>query len=409
MKTSLPRWLVYLSSCAIVLHVVTTAATAQDYQVTRQDYDYLQHYSVINAFDSALINYVFGEVQVGNQTQRRRILPDTVLKLDSVLYNGNSTGNQTTLAAALRTHPFVIDSLDSLVCFHRELRARMINAESGEYTVLWRFNDRSEFVVQLCRQSDNVVLAILDSVGVDSSSSLTANAAVPYGTHFEQWSRVSVLPPGLASTQVYLRVVPRLLGNGPFGMTAFRVHSRMSRSLLYGQSASNQAGDSIPYHDSVRFHLIVQSFNDEFAEKCYFSERNYLELAGAQGDSLRSAFFVVDSAYYNASGMRRFLPITCNQAKERLRLHQMSTGTTVTNSANGLVVHTNQPTSTIVMTWFDLSGRYVSEQRSVSVTGDGTMVPYPTGLPMQPYLLRWYEDRSGTFGTLLVPTTSGQR
>jgi hypothetical protein len=409
MNAVIVRLIYHVLFCGITGLTCASLARAQDYQVTLQDYQYLQQYSVINAFDSAVVNYVFGEVRVGNQTLQRQVLPDTILKLDSVLYNGNSTGNQTTLAAALRTHPFLIDSLDSMISFHRELRARMVNSETGEYTSAWRFNDRSEFVVQLCRQSDNAVLATLDSVGIDSSSALSTNAAIPYGTQVGQWSRKSTIPSGLTNMQVYVRVMPRVIGTGPYGMTAFRNQSRMSRRLLYGHSADAQAGDSIPFHDSVRFHFIIQSYVNEYAEYCYFTERNYLELSTEQGDSLLSAFFVLDTTFYDANGVLRFTPIPCDQAKERQRLQALSAGFTATTNVDGIVFRARGPLTTVVLAWFDMAGRQVTEQRSVLIASEGTIVPYPRGLSPQPYILRWYETSSGAVGTHVVPIVSGQK
>lgn len=42
------------------------AAQHHVYQVTNNDHEYLQHYTVLAAFDSTVVSYVFGEGHVGS-------------------------------------------------------------------------------------------------------------------------------------------------------------------------------------------------------------------------------------------------------------------------------------------------------------------------------------------------------
>jgi len=130
--------------------------------------------------------------------------------------------------------------------------------------------DVTEFVVQIVDASSNSVLATIDSVGVDTTNANDTSNPPYYGTSVATWCRSASLPQGVLGQTVYVRVVPKRYGSTPYGLTASRIGSRMSRSLLYGCSET--------------------------------------ELASNQSDSLLSLFYVQDCNYSSPNGFRNARP-----------------------------------------------------------------------------------------------------
>jgi hypothetical protein len=392
-----------MAAALLLLLGAVSVCTSQHhvYQVTKDDYEYLQHYTLLAAFDSAVVSYVFGEVQVGSAGGSRRIRLDTLLQLDSMLYNGPGLGVQTTLMAALRTRSFVIDSSDETLWFHRELRSRNFSGITNAFTSAWRFMDVTEFVVQIVDDSSNSVLATVDSVGLDSTAANGTGNPPYYGTNVATWSRSASLPQDVHGHTVYVRVVPKRYGSTPYGLTASRIGSRMSRSLLYGCSETELSGDSISVHDSVRFALIVENHWDEFSEFCGVRGADYLELSSNQSDSLLGLFYVQDSSYSNPNGLRRFFPLTCEQAKARRYQQDVGKSSVVAEaSSHGVRLRSTGQGSTVVLSWIDNRGALLTEQQTVAIAIEWTEVPAPMSLARGLYFARWIDPASNSIGTV---------
>jgi len=287
------------------------------YQVTPEDADFLQHYSVIAAFDSITVSYVFGEVSIGTALQSRRIRLDTLLKQDGTLYNGSASGDQTTLGAALHTRTFLLTGTDSVIYFRRELTARNVNAITGAFTSSWRLDDGSEFLLQVVRAVDGIVLAVIDSVGISATGSYSTATPAVYGTSVNDWCRAVNVTPVMRGANVYLRILPRRSGSSPYGMSATRSVSHLSRRALFGCYQGDTLGSSYTYHMEQRFQAILGYLSYEYATYCSLSPFDYLELKPDEMDSILRLFFVPDPLYSSIQGEHRYKPADCGQAKAR--------------------------------------------------------------------------------------------
>lgn len=375
----------------------------QDMQVTKADYEYLQHYTVLNVFDSVSVSYVVGEFRVGNGSAERRVPLDTLLKTDATLVNSGGEGSQSVLSAVLRTKPVTIDTSDTYIRFHRELRARAVDPQTLQSTSAWKFDDRSEFLLHIVRASDDVVLYTIDSVGIDSTSSYQSGQTPLFGTQVAQWCRDVAIPGGLAGTAVYFRIEPRQYGSCDYGMSAGRTALRLSRAIMYGCNPMSQTDDAITLYDSVRFAMILQDKLTELATTCKITAFDYLELTDQQGDSLLHSLFTLDTSYYNASGLRRMIPRQCEQAKTTLaRSGQSRQSISVQQVGPDVRFRPSHGPSHIVISWFDSRGALVVSQSVIQVVQPFTSVPIPTTVSVGPLYMRWYAAEHGLYGALSV-------
>lgn len=383
----------------IAMVVVASNMHAQDVQVTRADYDYLQHYSVMNVFDSVAVSYVVGEFRVGNSVAERRVHLDTLLRLDSMVVNTGGAGVQTTLAGRLRSEVVTLTPGDSTIRFHRELRARAVEPYGMRATAAWKFDDRSEYVVQIVRASDNVVLATIDSVGIDSTTTYSTQMTPLYGTAVAQWCRQVSVPNGTSGVPIYFRIEPRQYGTSVYGMTAGRSALRCSRSLMYGCNDLSQPWNEIAVMDSLRFSMIVHHKLNDLATTCAVAPFDYLELTKEQGDSLFKLLFVLDTSYYQANGSRRWFPVPCHMAKATTsRMLGTDHGIVIQHGTQAVRIRSDKGERRLLLSWYDSSGALVAEQASVNVATSLVTVPVP-GHAAGPLYLQWYDVTSGAYGT----------
>ena len=80
-----------------------------------------------------------------------------------------------------------------------------------------RILDQTEFVTQLVKASNGVVIGALDSVGVDQNPN--SILAQRYGTEPDVMNIERNIPQGYGGEEVFIRVSPRRYGPTPYGMT----------------------------------------------------------------------------------------------------------------------------------------------------------------------------------------------
>lgn len=383
-------------SLVVPLHSLAQHTIA--YQVTPEDTEFLQHYSIIAAFDSIAVSYVFGEVSIGTTLQSRRIRLDTLLKQDGTLYNGSASGDQTTLGAALRTGTFQLATTDSIIYFRRELSARNVNATTGAFTSSWRFDDGSEFLAQIVRASDGVVLAVIDSVGIGATGSYSVAMPVVYGTSANDWCRTASVVPAMRGIDVYLRILPKRSGSSPYGMSATRSASHLSRRALFGCFQGDTLGNNYAYHMGQRFQAILGYLSYEYATYCSLSPFDYLELKPDEMDSILHVFFIPDPLYASIQGERRYKPADCGQAKAR---HAASMTTSPLHhlqmmaDEHGITIVNQDGPATIQLAIYGSNGRMQYDYGRVTLA-QGRTVLSNTPLPA-----------SGTYFVLVVDRENG--
>jgi hypothetical protein len=148
-------------------------------------------------------------------------------------YHGlNCQGTDTLLERQSRTENFFMPSGPGEVKYFRRLSARpkcgtvgpLQGSETGGngtweddwYRVgVGNILDRSEWVIQVVRASDNTVLFNIDSVGVNPNPE--SIYAQRYGQYPTQMSHTRNLPSGYAGQEVYIRISPRRWGPTPAG------------------------------------------------------------------------------------------------------------------------------------------------------------------------------------------------
>lgn len=388
-----------LSGCLLFLSIPTLSIAQHTiaYQVTPEDADFLQHYNVIAAFDSIAVSYVFGEVSIGTALQSRRIRLDTLLNKDGALYNGSASGDQTTLGAALRTRTFLLTDTDSIIHFRRELTARNVNAITGAFTGSWRLDDGSEFLVQVIRASDGVVLAVIDSVGIGATGNYSTATPAAYGTSANDWCRTAGVTPVMRGTDVYLRVLPKRSGSSPYGMSATRSAAQLSRRALFGCYQGDTLGSSYAYHMEQRFQAILGYLSYEYATYCSLSPFDYLELKPHEMDSILHLFFVPDPLYASTQGEHRYKPADCGQAKAR---HATSTKASplhhlrMTADERGVTIVNQGSPTTVRLAIYGSNGSMQYDYGHVILVQGTTALPN-TRLPA-----------SGTYFVLVVDRTN---
>lgn len=154
--------------------------------ISKEDAIYLRYIYIQNSFDSALVEYTFGEFRIFNDSGEIRVPIAFTMNSEINSIRGDSAlGEDTVLRKHLITNSFIVPTVPK-VKFFRHISALKTgnisfppdpnhNGWDGQAVTwqdyLWvvgqgRIQDRSEFVVELVRKSDDIVVYKIDSVGV---------------------------------------------------------------------------------------------------------------------------------------------------------------------------------------------------------------------------------------------------
>lgn len=237
------------------------------YDVTPQDERYLEYLRYENRFDSAAVSYTFGEVRLTHNGQEQKITLRSFAN-EFRRHDGDTVqGIDPVLLVLGRTESFEISSGDT-VRFHRELSAYALRCDpkgrsggsrgqTGTWTDYYWFTganqipDKTEFVLEIVRESDDAVLGTLDSVVVLPNPATTW--APRYGTQPDNLNHVRSVPTGLQpQTKVYLRVSPRRFGPTPLGIVMNKISSWVSLSTLFERTPTGKLQCTHADFDSLR-------------------------------------------------------------------------------------------------------------------------------------------------------------
>lgn len=243
--------------------------------VRPENHRFLRYNYIENEFDSSVVLLICGEFTVTHSSTTQRVnleyLPSSVIKTGS-----STAGIDTQLAAFARTESFIAPASSMDISFYREMSVSALPCDSwvgsgssgggggSPYDRYWgigtgKVPEQTEFVLQLVRTSDDVVLAVIDSVGVTANST---TAVVPYyGTNPNDLSPTKTISisPSDVGKNVYIRISPRRYGSTPLGMRMRQISSWFNWSAAFQRNTSGG------------FFLIPSSQKDS-SNQLYFDE-----------------------------------------------------------------------------------------------------------------------------------------
>ncbi len=247
------------------------------FPITLENAKYLRYMYYQNNFDSAEVNYILGEFRLKNGSSVTRINVARKMAHEFIYIQGDSIhqGEDSVLINYGVSETFTYPQ-NSQLEFYRELTSSApcsypLNNDttkwlggSGDWKDgFWaigmgRILDNSQFVLQLVRKSDNLVVAILDSVGVAPNPNSVL--AQRYGTEPDTNNHIMNLPDSFAGRQVYLRVSPRRTGTTAYGMNFKVISTCINYSLLYDYkyiTRNNCTESQINYFSSEFFSQLI--------------------------------------------------------------------------------------------------------------------------------------------------------
>lgn len=388
------RWILV----AFVLYATAPHARAigdTTYAVTDADVAHLQYYATMNTFDSAVVVHQFGELRLATSVSERRIDLDTIMHRDTVCYNGSGMGLQEYLLPVLRSFVFTVDPAEDSLRFYRELSLRAYSQVAQRMTSAWTLPDRSSWSVVLVRAGDGVELAVLDSVGIDSTSVISTSVPT-FGTSASTYCRTVAVPPNAKGIPVYVQIRPYRQGTTTYGMYSFRRASWVSLSTLQQCGPTMVGSPAIVAMKAERFSRLIDYLDQEFLEYCSLPSLELLELSSEEGDSLLRRYYTIDTTFTASSTVRRHRPIECESFKRSLLHHRRSgasmslRGTRASGTALRTTIVTEGPARIDLLLIETTTGAMV-HAGSVGVPGGATPTTLPTALPSGAYILRAYD------------------
>lgn len=203
-----------------------------------EDRNYLHYYAIWNQFDAAVVMYEFGEVMLVQGTIRRQIPLSGFVKNAEKIQGAGTPGVCADIQALARTENFVLpDRPGGDIRWFGRLQSFRTPCDPARYDTAhgegpnrpssdWGVLDQTEFVVQLVRSGDDVVLAVLDSLGVHPTGATIADTR--YGNNILSVVHEYPVPQGHAGETVYVRISPRRYGPTPLGLTISKYSARIN-------------------------------------------------------------------------------------------------------------------------------------------------------------------------------------
>lgn len=351
---------------------------AQDvhYAVTAADHAYLNLLYSSNAFDSVMISHACGEFSISGLSGTRRIYTNSSLAGDSTLHNPATDGAQLLLRDALKTDVFYIESTDDSMRFFREFAVLPVSSVPGHRTSAWTFDDTTEFVIQLVRSSDDVVLLTLDSVGSLATSEIST-ATPRYGTSWDKYCRTVPLPAHVRGCSAYVRVEPRRWGGSTEGMQGYICSTPYSRSALSTCGTyhiSVTAADALQRERFTRLLAYLDVYYNEFRR---LPNMDYITLFVNEAAEIRQRYMKVKSNRGILDGGTVWTVHDDNdtvlKSSKQIPAHTISAGDVVisrVHSLNGalqLSVKASGSESDVEINVYNIDGRLVARPTSVPV------------------------------------------
>ncbi len=277
--------------------------------VTPQDHNFLRYFYFKNQFDSAMVSYRFGEVKLIVNDTARRVYLSSLLAENSFVQGDSIQGVMSNLLGYSRTENFIMPA-SGTISYYAHLSTLRLPCDANIDTSnkgggcdeatygdsRWlvgvnKIQDRTEFVVQLLRASDDAVLATYDSLGIAPNPNCIY--ADVYGSSAGFTKHSFAIPVGYQSEPAYLRISPRRYGPTPYGIillneaTKFMALSYSTDDLGYKKHAAYS-------NDSAYFHQYVWKRITEYFDSTAYQTGHYPAMIP------RYVFdYGIDTLYYN--------------------------------------------------------------------------------------------------------------
>lgn len=232
----------------ILLLLYCTPAFSQDlfFNYRVEDRPFLNYYSIWNQFDSSAVMYWFGEVHSIHENVRQNAVLSLAFPGRVNIQDEGVEGVSSKLQGMARTENFTIPGageirwFGQLLSFRTPCNPSVSGDEHNKPGPGWGVTDWTEFVIQLVDAESDVVLAVLDSVGVRPTAPDGPRVDTRYGNHPEQVKRSAPVPAGYTGKQVYVRVSPRRYGPTPYGLAITRFSSWCNLTAEWDSTGTTQ-------------------------------------------------------------------------------------------------------------------------------------------------------------------------
>lgn len=234
-----------LLSVSLGLLLVVSPCNAQSpnkvFNIRPANQEFLRYNRIVNSFATAIVAYEAGELEVGSDSTWQRVVWNWI-EADRRFQGDTSRGADYSLASVLESSRFQYNNQDS-VRFYRMASLNNGNCDNqkppsqgghgngngnqGAWTEddWWStlpndIHDTSVFVIEVVRDSDDVVVGSIDSVWIGANPS---SSVVPHGgTSPNELYHVRDLPDLDNNTSYYFRIKPIRYGVSPYGMSALQ-------------------------------------------------------------------------------------------------------------------------------------------------------------------------------------------
>lgn len=224
------------------------------FALTQADQEWLQYYYLSNPFDSAIVKYHFGEVRLLADGESTRVNLQKWNAPKFEMQGAPGQGENSDLLTYGTTQAFTVPQENGQVEYFRRLQAvgRCIpeippnGGGNGGSAQEWDILDRTEFVIQVVRESDGAILGSIDSAGMFPHTIPFEN--LRYGTDPGSVLHLRALPAAAAGETVFLRISARRYGPSPFGLVISQ-----ERQMWNMSAAVNAAGNLVERVDGNVF------------------------------------------------------------------------------------------------------------------------------------------------------------
>ncbi len=210
---------------------------------------YLRYFHLENKFESASVNYLFGEIRIINVRAKLLVPLTNRINEENAVEGIKSQGIDSFLLIKTCTNTFRFKP-NSHIKFLRKLYLSELNGQNtlmnnpnqeaendyeSKYDNNWivsknSIKDQTEFLMEIVKVNDPSSIYVIDSVGVDENNDQVV--APRYGWKPDKINHIRRLPNEFANQDVYIRVKPIRYGRTNKSLTMRTVPHWISKSAL---------------------------------------------------------------------------------------------------------------------------------------------------------------------------------
>ena len=235
------------------------------FAITPAAQQWLNYYTYWIPYDSSETAYTIGEFQLSNGHNNTWINLSNSIPFNKIIYGDTNRGYHAELAQYSNSQSFTYNP-NSFLSFFRLLVDSTYNRHSG-----WDITDTVRFLVYLIRDSDNLKIATLDSVGSFARTSSYSNDS-RFGTQYNMSVLNRPLPNKYAGSLVHIGITPGWWGtdqvycsccdgngnNGNIGLPMMLQSAIMNYSAYYDSFGNLTVNyDSMSLWSTLKYNQII--------------------------------------------------------------------------------------------------------------------------------------------------------